>query len=86
MRRSAKRLRAVIDDLVRRILAEIRGEGQRRAMSAGDLDRAGMDAVAISNEAVVLFMPAGYETTATMAWCWFLCSRSGQRGPVAPRG
>lgn len=67
--REAKRIHAVVDGLIDRVLRE-GGE----ASLIGAMAESGMDRRAFRNEAITLFM-AGHETTAnTLAWCWFLLS------------
>lgn len=74
---AARRIQAVVDALIARILA---GEGESSLIAAmaqggegGPMERAGF-----RNEAITLFM-AGHETTAnTLAWCWFLLSEDAE--------
>ncbi len=70
---AARRIQAVVDGLIARILA---GEGESSLIAAMMRGGAGMDAEAFRNEAITLFM-AGHETTANaLAWCWFLLSEA----------
>jgi cytochrome P450 len=79
VRRAVRRMHAVLDD----IIASHRARGGDdvsvigRLLDARDEDTgAPLDAVALRNEAAVLFM-AGHETTAnTLAWTWYLLSQT----------
>jgi cytochrome P450 len=84
--RAARRLRALMDELIDRALAgdgpdDQKGKGEAslvRTMAQGIDPATGqpMDRAAVRNEAAVLFM-AGHETTAnTLAWAWYLLSQS----------
>jgi cytochrome P450 len=80
VRRSAARIRAVVEELVDTILAdgEAGGPSLIGAMAAADSPVTGrpMTREAFRNEAIVLFM-AGHETTAnTLAWAWYLLSQA----------
>jgi cytochrome P450 len=80
VRRSAARIRAVVEELVDTILADGENGGPSLigAMAAADSPVTGkpMTRDAFRNEAIVLFM-AGHETTAnTLAWAWFLLSQA----------
>lgn len=67
--REARRIQAVVDGLIDRVLRE----GGESSL-IGALAESGMDRRAFRNEAITLFL-AGHETTAnTLAWCWFLLS------------
>ncbi|MFL1461716.1 cytochrome P450 [Roseococcus sp. DSY-14] len=67
-RGAARRIQAVVDGLIGRILA---GEGES-SLIAAMAEGGGMDRRGFRNEAITLFM-AGHETTANcLAWCWFL--------------
>jgi cytochrome P450 len=78
VRRSAIRIRTVMDELLSRILTE-RADGEAslvRSMAAEQ--GGGLDPAAIRNEAAVLFM-AGHETTAnTLSWAWYLLSQDSE--------
>ncbi len=77
-RRALRRVHKVIDEVIDRFM---RGEGDETAViaklfEARDADGAKLTREAIRNEAIVVFM-AGHETTAnTLAWAWYLISRS----------
>jgi cytochrome P450 len=79
-RRASRRITAVLDGLVERVLSpEGKGEASLiRSMAEGVNPATGeaMGREAVRNEAAVLFM-AGHETTAnTLAWVWYLLSQS----------
>lgn len=70
VRQAAARIHGVVDGLV----AAARDSAEASLIRG--MAEAGMDAQALRNEAVVLFM-AGHETTAnTLAWAWFLLSQA----------
>jgi cytochrome P450 len=77
-RRALKRVHRVIDDVIDQIAS---GKGDSETVIAHlfdvkDKDGRGLTREAIRNEAIVIFM-AGHETTAnTLAWAWFLVSKS----------
>ena len=77
-RREIRRVHCVIDDVIDKLE---RGEGDKNAViaqlfAAKDKQGRKLTRQAIRNEAIVIFM-AGHETTAnTLAWAWYLLSRS----------
>jgi cytochrome P450 len=80
VRRAAKRIDLVLDDLIRRCEARLASGEQsmiRMLIEAHDPETgATLDREALRNEAAVIFM-AGHETTAnSLAWTWFLLSQA----------
>lgn len=79
-KRALKRVHAVIDDVIEEFA---QGRGDRNAVIASlfearDDEGNPLTRTAIRNEAIVIFM-AGHETTAnTLAWAWFMISKSGR--------
>jgi len=78
--RSAKRIHRVIDEII--ATQRDRGDAEGASVIGGLIDArdpdtgAPLDAVAVRNEAVVIFM-AGHETTAnTLAFAWYLLSQA----------
>ena len=70
---SARRIQAVVDALISRIIA---GEGESSLIAAMMQGGGSMAREGFRNEAITLFL-AGHETTAnTLAWCWFLLSEA----------
>ena len=77
IRRSAKRITSVLDDLVS---GHFQQQGHETSvldiLSTDTPDGKTLDRQAIRNEAAVIFM-AGHETTANcLAWAWFLLSQA----------
>ena len=77
-RRALRRVHRVIDDVIDQI-AEGRGDDTAviaQLFKAKDKEGRALTREAIRNEAIVIFM-AGHETTAnTLAWAWYLMSKS----------
>ena len=77
IRRAARRIHQVLDEIIRR--CEEGGEASmiRLLLEARDPETgAALDPEALRNEAAVIFM-AGHETTAnSLAWSWFLLSQA----------
>jgi cytochrome P450 len=77
IRRAARRIHAVLDDIIRRCGADGEASMIRLLLEARDAETgAALDPEALRNEAAVIFM-AGHETTAnSLAWTWFLLSQA----------
>jgi cytochrome P450 len=80
VRRAARRIHRVIDEIIRRCEQRLaNGEPSmiRMLLEAGDPETGdALDREALRNEAAVIFM-AGHETTATsLAWTWYLLSQA----------
>jgi cytochrome P450 len=77
IRRVARRVQAVLDDIIRQCEAGGEASMIRLFLDARDPETgAALDPEALRNEAAVIFM-AGHETTANaLAWCWFLLSQA----------
>jgi cytochrome P450 len=77
IRRAARRIHEVLDDIIRQCRAGGETSMIRLLLDARDPETgAALDADALRNEAAVIFM-AGHETTAnSLAWSWFLLSQA----------
>jgi cytochrome P450 len=77
IRRAARRIHQVLDDIIRQCRAGGETSMIRLLLDARDPETgAALDADALRNEAAVIFM-AGHETTAnSLAWSWFLLSQA----------